>query len=55
MEFSDGVVSVKGALCFLVWKKGIIVVESLVNVWQFAFFEADAAFLNSIFLIAYLS
>ena len=32
MEFLGGVVSVKGTLCLFVWKKGIIVVESLINI-----------------------
>jgi hypothetical protein len=51
---SDGD-STKGALCFLEWKKGMIVVEveQFKNVSQLAFLEAVTAFLSRIFLIAY--
>ena len=53
---SDGD-STKGALCFLEWKKGMIVVEveQFKNVSQLAFLEAVTAFLSSILLIAYFS
>jgi hypothetical protein len=51
---SDGD-STKGALCFLEWKKGMIMVEQFENVSQLAFLEAVTAFLSSILLIAYFS